>query len=50
MVLALREVYRKEHSAVHNLFRPREATRHALSAPLDALVPPQLATATFGVG
>jgi hypothetical protein len=35
---------------VHNLFRDRESTPHALPAPIDALVPNNLSTATFGVG
>jgi hypothetical protein len=35
---------------VHNLFRDRESTPNALPAPIDALVPEKLATATFGVG
>jgi peptide-methionine (S)-S-oxide reductase len=35
---------------VQNLFPTRETTPHALAAPLDALAPKTLATATFGVG
>jgi hypothetical protein len=32
------------------LFQPREANSHALCAPIDALAPKDLSTATFGVG
>jgi hypothetical protein len=43
--------YREERPTVHNLFRDdRETVRHALPAPIDALVPRMLETATFGVG
>ena len=35
---------------MHNPFSAREAAAHSLSAPLDALTPEGLSTATFGVG
>ena len=35
---------------MHNPFSAREAAAHSLSAPLDALAPDSMSTATFGVG
>jgi hypothetical protein len=35
---------------VHYLFRDREMSPHSLPAPIDALVPEHLSTASFGVG
>ena len=40
----------KERLAMFDLFRTPETTAHTLCAPLDALVPERLSSATFGVG
>ena len=35
---------------MHTLFNSRDSAPHALTASIDTLAPPGLATATFGVG